>query len=649
MIEGSRVRVSIVGVVVVALFCALFARLWYLEVAGGTQLAVAANANRVKTVFDPAPRGRILDAKGRELANNRVANIVTVDRRLAPSARKKVVAALAPVLGTTIEEIDKRLDDARVSPYTPVPVAVDVPVDTLAYIGEHKADFPGVRAEPRAVRRYPLGSLASHVLGYVGEINEKERAAEPKGEYALGDEIGKSGVEQSYEQDLRGKPGKERLEIDVQGHVLKTLSTTKPVPGHDVQLTLDLDVQNVAESSLAQAMATAQQTHNAAVKDKFEDYHAPAGAVVVLDAKTGSVVAMASNPTYDPNAFTDGIPTATYQAFNDPANHYPLLNRAIQGQYAPGSTFKLVTSLAGLQTGQISPGTTVDDKGFIDLGVEGGYFQNAGKEAHGYVDLPEALTVSSDVYFYEIGRTFWGDFHRHQPDGYAIQDEARTLGFGAPTGVGLSGEAKGRVPDEPWKKAFNANNPDPKSKAENSIWLPGDNINLAVGQGDLLVTPLQLATAYETLANGGTLYTPRLASQVLDLNQKVVRQIPPTPKTTVKLPDGARDAILSGLRGAVQSDTGTAGAVFAGFPFGQFDVAGKTGTAQVAGKQDTSVFVGITPPDPSPDQPQYVVVAMVEEGGFGADTAAPIVRHVIEALDGLPLTPMHIAGSTTAD
>lgn len=646
MIEGSRVRVSIVGVVVLALFCALFARLWYLQVAGGTQLAAAANANRVRTVTDPAPRGRILDAKGREIANNRVANVVTIDRRLDPAVRKKVFAELALLLGTTVAEIDKRLSDARVSPYTPVPVGIDVPIDTLAYIAEHKDAFPGVRAEPRAVRRYPLGSLASHVLGYVGEINEQERAAKPKNAYELGDEIGKSGVEKSFEKDLRGKSGKERLEIDVQGRVLKTLSTTKPVPGHDVQLTLDLDVQNVAESALAEAMTTARQTHDASVKDKFENYRAPAGSVVVLDAKTGSVVAMASNPTYDPNTFAGGIPTQTYADYNNPENHYPLLNRAIQGQYAPGSTFKLVTSLAGLATGLISPGTTVDDKGFIDLGVEGGRFQNAGNVAHGTVDLPNALTVSSDVYFYEIGRAFWGDFHRNAPTGNAIQDEARTLGFGAPTGIGLSGEVKGRVPDSAWKAAVHAERPDAFPYAQ---WLPGDNINLAVGQGDLLVTPLQLATAYETVANGGTLFTPRLASQVLDLSQKRVRVIPPTPKATVALPEGARRAIMAGLRGAVQDAKGTAGTVFAGFPFAQQDLAGKTGTAQVVGKQDTSVFVAINPPDPAPDQPQYVVVALIEEGGFGADTAAPIVRRVIEGLVGLPLTPIRIASATTAD
>jgi penicillin-binding protein 2 len=646
MIEGSRVRVSIVGVVVLALFCALFARLWYLQVAGGTTLATAANANRVRTVTEPAPRGRILDAKGRVLADNRVANVVTIDRRLEPAARKKVVAALAPLLGTTVEEIDQRLDDARVSPYTPVPVGVDVPIDTLAYIGEHKADFPGVEAKPRAVRRYPQGSLAAQVLGYVGEINEEESAAQPEGAYQLGDEIGKSGVERSYERDLRGKSGKERLEVDVQGRVLKTLGTTKPVPGNDVRLTLDLDIQTAAEAALNEAMTAARDVQNKAIKDSFEEYAAPAGSVVVLDAKTGSVVAMASNPTYDPNEFSDGIPTATYEALNDPANHYPLLNRAIQGQYAPGSTFKLVTSLAGLTTGQISPGTTVDDNGCIDLKVEGGKFCNAGDEAHGYVDLPEALTVSSDVYFYEIGRAFWGDFHRNEPTGNAIQDEARTLGFGSPTGVPLSGEVDGRVPDSAWKQAVHDERPDAFPYAE---WLPGDNINLAVGQGDLLVTPLQLAGAYETVANGGTLFTPRLASQVLDLDQQVVREIPPTVKAQVPLPAGARDAILSGLRGAVRDEQGTASGVFADFPLDQVDVAGKTGTAEVSGKQDTSVFAAITPVDPAPEQPQYIVVAIVEEGGFGADTAAPIVKRVIEALNGLPFTPIRVAGSTTAD
>jgi penicillin-binding protein 2 len=405
-------------------------------------------------------------------------------------------------------------------------------------------------------------------------------------------------------------------------------------------------VQRVAEDALAQTMAAAREVRNQAIRERFATYAAPAGSVVVLEATTGSVVAMASNPTYDPNRFADGIPSDLYEALNDPANHYPLVNRAIQGQYAPGSTFKAVTSVAGLRSGAISPGSTVHDEGCIDLEVEGGVFCNAGRQRHGYVDLPEALTVSSDVYFYTLGRRFWGNRRRGEPNGDAIQEEARRLGLGEPTGVALAGEAEGRVPDAAWKQAVHDERPDAFPYAE---WLPGDNINLAVGQGDLLVTPLQLATAYQAIANGGTLFTPRLASHVQRTDGVVLREVAPRPKGDVGLPDGARDAILSGLRGAVTDDDGTATSVFSGFPFELVDVVGKTGTAEVTGKQDTSVFAAITPATPPPGQPQYVVVALVEEGGFGADTAAPIVRRVVEGLNNLPLTPIQVAGATSAD
>jgi len=647
--ETSRVRVSIVGVVVLALFGALFTRLWYLQAAGGTSLAAAANENRVRVVTEPAPRGRILDANGAVLVDNRVSDVVTVDRTLEPKEREQVVDRLALVLGMSVDDIDARLDDARVSPYTPVPVAVDVAPETLVFIGEHNADFPGVSVDRRSVRQYLSDTPAAHLLGYTGEISEDELASQRVGDYELGDQIGKAGVEQSYERDLRGTPGKERLEIDAQDEVVRSLGSTKPVPGHDVQLTVDLNVQTVAEAALAEGMALARDTRNRAVDEKFETFNAPAGSAVVLDARTGSVVAMASNPTYDPNQFVDGIPTALFDAYQTPESHDPLLNRAIQGQYAPGSVFKLVTTLAALTTGQINPGTVVNDQGCIDLEVEGGVFCNAGKAQNGYVDLREALTVSSDVYFYELGRAYWQQSRRGEPNGDAIQEEARALGFGAPTGIPLSGEADGRVPDEAFKVDFNADNPDPKSKAENSVWLPGDNIQLAVGQGDLLVTPIQLASAYQTLANGGTVFTPRLASQVLDADGTVTREIAPITKATVALPPGARDALLDGLRGAVRSDGGTASSVFQGFDFDAVDVAGKTGTAEVNGKHDTSVFVAITPPDPAPGQPQYVIAVMVEEGGFGAETAAPIVRRVIEGLYGLPVAPIVMAASTVED
>ncbi len=637
MIEGSRVRVSIVGVVVLALFSALFARLWYLQVAAGSSYAAAAQTNRVRIVPQPPPRGRILDDKGRVLVDNRVANAITVDRKLDPKRRALVVGRLAELLGVPVATIQKRLDDPRVSPYTPVPVAVGVPVDTLAYVSEHKPDFPGVNAEPLAARHYPYGPLIAHALGYVGEISADELRSRPRSNYELGDAIGKAGVEQAFESELRGRPGLAKLEIDSRGRVFRSLGTEKPEPGHDVQLTLDLDVQKLAEDSLAQGMAAAQGVQDTAVKDRYEKFKAPAGAAVVLDARDGSVVAMASNPSFDPSEFADGIPSERFQQLNDPANHFPLINRVIQGQYAPGSTFKLVTALAGLASGTLTPNTTVDDTGVYK--ISDGVFKNAGGFAYGRVALPRAITVSSDVYFYTLGGNLWRLERRGDPTGDAIQQMARSLGFGRPTGVALPGELKGRVPDAAWKKLAHQQRPDAFPFAD---WEPGDNVHLAVGQGDLVVTPLQLASAYLTFADNGTMFTPRLASQVLDANGQKVRDLPPLPAGQVPISDEGHGAILAGLKGAVADPNGTASAVFVGFPLADVSVAGKTGTAEVVGKQDTSLFVGITPAEADPGRPRYVVLAVVEEGGFGAETAAPIVRRIIEGLSGLPLSTVAV-------
>lgn len=628
----TRVRLSIVGVVAIALFSALFARLWYLQVAGGTNIAAAANANRERILPLEPPRGRLLDDKGRVLADNKIVNAITVDRRLDAKTRGMVVGRLAELLGVPVAAIQKRLDDQRISPYTPVPVATDVKIDTVAYLSEHQSDFPGVKAESLVVRRYPNLSVMAQVLGYVGEINAEELKAHPRGGYQLGDEIGKAGAEATFEADLRGTPGFERLEIDSRGQVIRTLRTVKSLPGHDVQLTLDLDVQKLAEESLAQGMVSARAVQDTTVKDHYQKFAAPAGSLVVLDAQTGSVVAMASTPSYDPNEFVNGIPTDRYNQLVDPGNHFPLINRAIQGQYAPGSAFKLVTALAGLASGDISPGKTIDDTGCLDLKVAGGRFCNDGGAAYGGISLGRAITVSSDVYFYTIGRDLWQAFHRGDPSGNAIQDMARTLGFGKPTGVALPGESKGRVPDAAWKKAFNANNPDPSTR----VWLPGDNIHFAVGQGDLLVTPIQLANAYQTFANGGTVFTLRIASAVYDASGEKLREIPPQPAGTVAFSPAWASVMMSGFEGTVAR--GTAAAAFTGFPLDTVSVAGKTGTAQVAGKEPTSVFVAMTPVA----QTQYVLASIVEEAGYGAETAAPIVRRVLEGLDGLPLSTIQV-------
>jgi penicillin-binding protein 2 len=625
----SRVRMSIVGVIVLALFSALFARLWYLQVAATSEYAAAAQSNSVRVINEPPIRGRILDAQGRPLVENRIANVITIDRKLDPAKRTVVVNRLAELLTESSVDIRKKLDDPRVSPYTAVPVAFDVPATTLAYVSEHREDFPGVRAEPLAIRNYVNGTTAAHVLGYVGEINADELRAQPKSaHYELGDTIGKNGVELTYESDLRGAPGITRVEVDSTGRVLRTISTKRPKPGNDIKLTIDLDVQKLAEDSLNQGLASAQATQDKSYKAGFKKLAAPAGAVVVLDATDGSVVAMASNPTYDPNEFVNGIPTPKWQELNNPLGHFPLVDRAIAGQYAPGSTFKLITSVAGLQSGDITPTKTINDRGRYSYPTDPQrFFRNDGGAVYGTVDLPRAITVSSDVYFYTIG----GDLYYRQrhalPGGDALQETARQYGFGKPTGVGLPNEATGRIPDAAWKQKAHHDNPAAFPFAD---WLPGDNILSAVGQGDVVVTPLQLANAYAAFANGGTLREPRLASEVLDATGRKVRDLAPI--TVGQVPVPARDAMLAGFTGVAEAKGGTAANVFAGFPKGS--VAGKTGTAQVEGKQATSLFVGMTPAA----SPKYIVLSVVEEGGYGAETSGPIVRRIMQGLNQLPLT-----------
>jgi penicillin-binding protein 2 len=636
----NRVRMSIVGVIVLALFGALFARLWYLQVAATGDFAAAAQSNSVRVINEPPIRGRILDAKGRPLVENRIANVITIDRKLDEKKLDLVVDRLAELLQTPAKDIRKKLADPRISPYTPVPVAYDVGYDKLAYVSEHREDFPGVKAEPMAIRSYVNGGVAAHVLGYVGEINEEELTAQPKSaHYELGDDIGKNGVELTYESDLRGKPGENRVEVDATGRVLRTLSSRPPKPGNDVKLTLDLDVQRLAEDSLSQGIYSVKSLQDRSDKTKFVKFNAPAGAALVLDASTGSVVAMASFPSYDPNQFTNGIPTNLWQQYNDPKSAYPLVDRAIAGQYAPGSTFKLITAIAGQQAGLINPTKTIDDEGKYSYPTDPErFFRNDNNARYGRVALPRALTVSSDVFFYTIGGDLYYNQKHNLPGGNALQDTARQFGFGKPTGVPLPNEATGRVPDAAWKQKIHDANPQAFPYPD---WLPGDNILSAVGQGDILTTPLQLANAYAAFANGGTLFEPRVASEVDDAQGKKVRDLAPIKMATVPVP--GRDEMLAGFTGVAEDEKGTAYGVFRDFPPGA--VAGKTGTAQVQGKQSTSWFVGMTPAT----NPHYIVLAVVEEGGYGSGTAAPIVHRIMQGLNNLPLTNVAVSQPAGGD
>jgi penicillin-binding protein 2 len=633
---NSRRRLFVIGMIVVALFGGLLTRLWFLQVTGGETLAVAAQRNSSRLVSVPALRGNIFDASGNPLAETKPITTLTVNRaKLTAADRVTLEASLAKLLGLDAKGVDALIDNPHYDPFLPVPVAKNVSLATAIYVQEHRDEFPQTDVSRTSQRSYPRGTEAAALIGYVGQISAPELAAHKQDGYQSDDMIGKTGVEQTFESELRGTPGLDKVEVDNRGRVINTVELKKPQAGHDVQLTVDLGAQQIAEESLQQGIDGAKTLVS---PDSGNYYPANAGAVVVLDARTGAVVAMASNPSYDPNAFISGNAD---QYFKD-ANH-PLINRALNS-YAPGSTFKTLTSIAMLQTGLRPPGDTYDDEGCYVFGNESDKRCNARKAKYGPVNLMQALTVSSDVYFYNVGNAFWNVYNNNEgsdastshPVGYAMQSVARTYGFGEPTGIGLGGDQPGRVPDLAFNQALNKNNPDKFSRT----WRRGDSASLAVGQGDVLVTPLQLADGYAAFANGGTLYTPRLVSSVhassaglpIRTLGQVLHQIDPQTKDSTGLSPETRQPIYDGLAGVVADGNGTA--------FGSFrdyqgvKVIGKTGTAQRKPNEDTSWFVAITNPDNDPALPQYVVVSMVEQGGFGANVSAPIVRRVIDYLNG---------------
>ncbi len=620
--DSTSLRLGILGIVVLSLFATMLARLWYLQVLAAPGLKAEARENSVRLVYTEAPRGKILDRNGDVIVENRIVPTVVVERKAADE-NPDLVPKLASLLGRPQIDLERRLQDERFSLFRPVPVADDIPKEKVVYLRENPGEFPGVSVVQIAQRAYPHGRLASHLLGFVGEINDTELASRRTQGYRGGDTIGKSGVELAYEAELRGEPQVEKLQVDSQGRVLRSLGIQPAVPGRDVQLTIDIKVQALAEESLRQGLETARQTWD---NEQLKRYLAPAGSVVVQDPGDGAILAMASYPDYEPTEFVNGISTARFGELNDPANHYPLNNRAIQGVYAPGSTFKMITALAGLGREVIAANTTIEDRGSLVVGDRS--FRNAFGTAHGTVNLSRAMAVSSDVYFYLLGEKL--DTPRKP---FPIPEAARSLGFGRVTGIELPFEAAGWVPDPDNKKKRNEENPDAFPFGD---WYTGDNVNLAIGQGDLVVTPLQLANAYSTFANGGTEWVPRVGGAVRDVVAGTAETIRPQQATRVEIPSAHREAILHGLQRAVSSEEGTGSAAFAGFPLTQFPVAGKTGTAEVDRKQDTALFVGFGPAD----SPRYVVAAVMEEAGLGSSAAAPVVRRIFDGLFGNPPRPV---------
>ena len=596
-----RRRMTVTGLVAAGCFLALLTRLVHLQVAERPAYAARAEANRWRLVQVDAPRGRILDRAGRVLADTGPAWRVRLDR-LPVGRRREVLRRLAPVLGIPVAELRARADDSAAGPSFPATLLDDAPDDVVVALRERAAEFPGVEIDSHPVRRYPHGRLAAHVLGMLG-------AAGP----GRAGRRGASGVEAAYDRLLAGRPGETRIEVDSAGRPVGRRPGRAPVAGRDVRLTLDLDAQAAAEQALADGMAGARAASPGATGSA-----APGGAVVALDVRSGSILALASAPAFDPAALAGRITNGAWAALHDPAAHEPLTDRALQGLYSPGSTFKPVTALAGLRAGLITPGTVVDDRGTYRLGTR--LLRNAEGRANGRVNLARALAVSSDVYFYGLGDRLYAGPPAAAADG-PIQDVASRLGFGRPTGIDIGPEAAGRMPGPTARRAAHDRQP---GAVPDGRWYPGDNVNLAIGQGDLLVTPLQLARAYAALATGTVPPPPH-----------VLAGAGPVATPPLGIDEGARQAVLAGLRAAVADRDGTASAAFAGFPLDRVPVEGKTGTAEVRGKADTSLFVAVAPAD----HPQYVVAAVVEEAGFGSAVAAPIVRRVLEILTGVVPRP----------
>lgn len=674
--DSNRVRLGALGIVAVSLFLALFARLWFLQGIERQEFEAASVSNRLRVIHTEGPRGRILDRNGKVIVDNRTSVVVALDREplreqlsglderipedvermkeiLAEDFSHIAEALTSLGLPTTVEDVWERFADKRFSPQEPVPVAEDVSVEVEQYLLERASEFPGVVVERRSVRDYPYGPLAAHLIGYVGEINEEElvaRGGELPGDsvpasetpavevaggkpYELGDSIGKTGVERAYENDLRAAPGRRTIEVNAKGEMLDVVSEDAPVPGDDVWLSIDIDLQAHAERLLAERIDSLR----GGTDRQGRSTTAPQGSVVITDPNNGQVLAMASYPTYDPATIVNGISSEVWAQFQDPASGLPLNNWAIQGTYAPGSTFKPFTALAGLRSGFLRPGNeTFADSGVYRLQNCSGQkceFQNAGRQAYGSVDLPRSLTVSSDTYYYRIGEQLW--LSRGTTGETPIQDTALEFGLGQATGIELRGEAAGRMPTPQSRKEAHESNPEAFPYGD---WYTGDNVITAIGQGDVLVTPLQLVNAYATLANGGSLMRPHTVSQVthpLDVtrppgepgNFEVVRVVEPEVVRSVELPGEHLLKIAQGLIGATQSPDGTAHGAFQGSPTA-WPFAGKTGTAQVSGKADTSVFVGWGPAGTGAP-PSHAIAVIVPEAGFGSDVAAPLTFGIL--------------------
>jgi penicillin-binding protein 2 len=626
--------VAILGGIAMVMFGVIFFRLWYLQILTGEQYVHKADINRVRDLPIPAPRGEIVDREGRPLVTSRTTNAVEIDPAELPppgAERDHLYARLSHLLGLSTGRIRQLVAEGRTKlPYAPVTIKTDAGDGVLTVLGEQANEYPGVFQQPISIRDYPHGELAAQVFGHVDPISEAEVKLKAFRGVSPGTIVGQEGLEFYYDRYLRGRTGVQRIEVNAEGNpVSGNLSNTPPLAGHSLKVTLDLALQQESEKALLEGIERARAGGKPAV----------AGAFVAMNPMNGEILSIGSYPRYDPNKFAKPLTESEYKSLQGGGSASgPLTDRAVDGTYPTGSTFKPITAMAALEGGVISPSEGLGGGQCIYVSTQ--RFCNAGMADFGPVALVQALKVSSDTYFFEVGE-------RANSHGDVIQNEARKLGIGSQTGVDLPSEFAGVVPDARWRERQNALELRCERRrhvhscgivAEVKPWTVGDNMHLAVGQGDLLTDPLQMAVAYSTLANAyisggeGTVVTPHLGLGIDESNGGLVQSLGFPPARHVHLNHEDLSLVMEGIHEAASQPGGTSADVWTGWNQAQHPVYGKTGTAQHLLQEDQSwymCFIG------DPKRP-IVIAVTVEQGGFGAETAAPIARLIASKWFGQP-------------
>lgn len=666
----SRLRLVVVQALVFSLFATLLVRLWYLQVVSGEEYTAQAASQSVREIVVQPQRGLIVDDQGRPLVTNRTSWVVSVDRgtlaKMPEEEQAAVLRRVAKVTGVKVARLRLKLQTCgdegsrpkacwNGSPIQPVPVAVDVPQPSALRVLEQPEDFPAVLADQQSLRAYPrpFGVNLAHVLGYLSPITGDELDdAEADGDRSVNGAsvVGRAGVEKQYDAWLRGMPGYTSVAVDSMGRVIGD-SDELPAQGGDTLVTsIDAKVQSVVEKQLAGAIAKARATRDTVTG---RNYVADSGAVVVMEAKTGRIVSMASQPTYDPEVWVDGIsPRQLEELYSEKAGT-PLLGRATQGQFAPGSTWKPFMTAGALSNGYAED-TTLNCSSYLRVGNRD--FKNYESDAHGYITFARALEVSCNTFFYRVGLDYWQRYGSDVDDVKArdpLVAAAKTFGFGDRTGVDLPGEAAGRIADRKWKRDYYEAMKDyycelgeePRQEeaqdfvhrfakefcVEGFAYRAGDAVNFAIGQGDTILTPLQLARGYAAISNGGKLLAPRVAKAVVSEDGTVLKRIPPKVTGRVDVTQASLDYVDEALLGVPKD--GTLAWKFLDFPLDRVHIRGKTGSAEVYGKQSTSWVATY--------DDTYVVVMMISQGGTGSGTSGDAVRTIWEALYGVADGAVH--------